>query len=130
MARQYNTFGKLDDEPMVMNSPMKKMVNWSALPRTMNPEDQNDKYMKYLEHSTTKYRQIDPVVRDVDQDMVEPYMRAVADTPREEKPIVKDDLGEEVNDRLDELEKLKIQADDILRVLHASHDPCCGVMSF
>ena len=63
---------------------MKKMVNWDALPRTLNPEESTDKYLKYLANSTTKYN-IDPIRRQVDQDQVEPYMRAVEETPREDE---------------------------------------------
>jgi len=50
-----------------MGTPVKKMVNWEALPRTLNPEDTTDKYMKYLVNSTTKYN-IDPIRKLVDKD--------------------------------------------------------------
>ena len=58
------------------------MVNWDALPRTLNPEDTTNKYLKYLANSQSKYN-VDPIRKLVDVDQVEPYMRAVADTDRD-----------------------------------------------
>jgi flagellar motility protein MotE (MotC chaperone) len=56
-------------------------------------------------------------------------MRAVQETPREQEEGGKP-LNEVVDEKLKQLEKLKAEMEQIVKVTHVCHEPDCGIIHF